>query len=115
MNPDPKDVRRAADIFKALSHPSRLRIVCLLFDGLPKTQKELIQELGWPQSTVARHLAELRQAGLVTATRKGSEVLLEVGSPVAGQLMTAVCEWVHPETGERFTEKYDAILAEEKR
>ena len=113
MNPDPQDVRRAAGIFKVLSHPSRLRLVCRLFDGRSTTQKELVDELGWPQSSVARHLAELRGAGLVTANRNGSEVLLEIASPVAGQLMSAVCDWVHPETGERFTTRYKPPRSEE--
>ena len=115
MNPDPRDVRRAAGIFKVLSHPSRLRIVCRLSDGRAATQKELVDELGWPQSTVARHLSELRAAGLITSIRNGSEVKLEIGGPVASQLMSAVCDWVHPETGERFENKYEPISVETNR
>ena len=41
-NPDPRDLRRAASIFKVLSHPDRLRLACLLSSGTPTTQKELI-------------------------------------------------------------------------
>ena len=115
MDPQPQDLRRAAGIFKVLSHPSRLRIVCRLFDGRPTTQKELVRDLGWPQSSVARHLAELRSAGLVKATRQGAEVQLEIGSAVAGQLMAAVCDWVHPETGEKFSVKFDPFVVEETR
>ncbi len=112
MNPHSQDIRRAAAIFKVLSHPSRLRIICRLFDGHASSQKTLIEELRWPQSTVARHLGALRDAGLVTAWRQGQEVLYEIGSPVAHQLMSAVCDWVHPETGERFEEKFESIAAE---
>ena len=61
MRHDPADVRRASKLFKALSHPSRLEIACRLVDCPPKTQKELIDELGWPQSSMARHLAPLRE------------------------------------------------------
>jgi DNA-binding transcriptional ArsR family regulator len=102
-NPDPQDLRRAAGIFKVLSHPARLQVACLLMTGSPMTQKQLIEKLGWPQSTMARHVSALRRLGLVTATRSGQEVLLEMGSPVAEHLMDAVCEWVHPETGEQFS------------
>ena len=115
MESDPKDLRRAAGIFKVLSHPSRLAIICRLFDGRPTTQKELVRDLGWPQSTVARHLGDLREAGLITATRQGAEVLLKLGSPVTAQLMSAVCDWVHPETGERFSSSYDPLAAQETR
>jgi len=108
-----QDIRRAAGIFKAMSHPSRLQIVCLLFDGRCTTQKELVDELNWPQSTTARHLSTLRDKGLVRATRHGSEVRLELGSPVTRALMSAVCQWVHPETGEHFTQDYDALARRE--
>lgn len=112
FEPSRQDLRRAANIFKVLSHPDRLRIVCQLFDGRPTTQKDLVDRLEWPQSTVSRHLSALRSAGLVTATRHGTEMRLNIGSPVAGQLMSAVCDWVHPETGEHFNTKFESFLAE---
>jgi ArsR family transcriptional regulator len=102
MQQDPQDVRRAAGIFKVLSHPHRLQITCRLADGEIYTQKQLIEEFGWPQSTMARHLARLRDAGLITATRDGQEVHLQLAGSVAKELMSVVCEWVHPETGESF-------------
>ena len=102
MPTDAQDINRAARIFKSLAHPGRLQIACMLGSGLYPTQRDLIEKLGWPQSTVARHVAGLRAAGLVTARRQGTEVHLELVEPVAHHLMDAVCEWVHPETGERF-------------
>jgi ArsR family transcriptional regulator len=111
MKAEPSDIRRAASIFKVLSHPHRLRIACQLSDGRCTTQKELIEELGWPQSTMARHLSALRDRGLIKATRKGQEVQLELGSPVTRQLLEAVCVWVHPETGERFTGSFEMAAA----
>ncbi|UCG86691.1 MAG: winged helix-turn-helix transcriptional regulator [Gemmatimonadota bacterium] len=113
MQADPQDIRRAAGIFKVLSHPSRLKIVCLLFDGRCRTQKELVQELNWPQSTTARHLARLQDKGLVKSTRNGPEVQLELGSEVTKQIMAAVCQWVHPETGEQFSGSYSELLSRE--
>jgi DNA-binding transcriptional ArsR family regulator len=103
MNVHPNDIRRAAGIFKALSHPSRLKLACSLLDGRCTTQKELIEELGWPQSTMARYVSALRDQGLVKATRRGQEVELELGSIVTRRLLETVCAWVHPETGEQFS------------
>ena len=102
-NPDPQDVRRAAKIFKALSHPQRLRIVCMLTENRVTTEKELIGEFGLPQSTVNRHLSVLKECGVIAANREGTRVLVELAGPVASQLMDAVCKWVHPETGEQFS------------
>ena len=112
MKHDPQDVRRAANIFKVLSHPHRLQITCRLSDGRSYTQKELIEEFRWPQSTMARHLARLRDAGLITATRDGQEIRLRLAGPVAKELMASVCAWVHPETGESFTGNPAELYAE---
>jgi len=93
----PAEMRRAVALFKVLSHPDRLRLACALGDGRVTTQKELVEEFGWPQSTAARHLAALRSAGLVTAERDGAEVHLRLGNPVALHLLETVCSWVHEE------------------
>lgn len=96
------DVSRAATLFKVLSHPDRLRLACRIGDGRQTTQKELIDEFGWSQPTTARHLAALRDVGLVAAQRAGGEVLLSAGDEIGLQLMSAVCDWLHgpaPEGG----------------
>lgn len=93
--PTPAETRRAVGLFKVLSHPDRLRLACALGDGRVTTQKELVEEFGWPQSTAARHVAALRAAGLITAERDGTEVLLRMGNPVALHLLETVCAWVH--------------------
>ena len=111
MRPTRTDFKRAADIFKVLSHPDRLRIICSMIDGRTTTQKALIDETGWPQSTVNRHLSALRESGLVVAERSGTSVNLRLEGPVTGDLMQAVCEWTHPETGERMSGQLGGILA----
>ena len=45
MMTDPQDLKRAARVFKALSHPGRLQIACLLGSGRYSTQKDLIEAL----------------------------------------------------------------------
>lgn len=96
------DVSRAAKVFKALGHPHRVRLACCLTNGRSLTQKDLVDRLGLPQSTVARHLGVLRAEGLIRATRGGAEVVLELDGTVTPRLLDAVCRWVHPETGDRF-------------
>ncbi len=100
--PSEADLYRAARIFKTLSHPHRIALACCLSNGRSATQKELVEELGWPQSTVARHLGELREHGLVHGTRVGNQVVLAIEETVTPQLLAAVCQWVHPATGEQF-------------
>jgi DNA-binding transcriptional ArsR family regulator len=91
--PTEKELRQAAEVFKALSHPDRLRLACRLAMGPGSTQKELVEALGWPQSTVARHVGELRERGLVAGTREGVEVRLEATS-LPRVLLDGICDWL---------------------
>ena len=91
----PAEMDRAADLFKVLSHPDRLRLACYMGDGRVTTQRDLMEHFGWPQSTTARHLAALRRAGLIEAERAGPEVHLQLGADVGLRLMATVCDWIH--------------------
>jgi DNA-binding transcriptional ArsR family regulator len=100
--PNAADLTRAAAVFRALAHPHRILLACCLANGRTATQRELLEQLGWPQSTMARHLGELRAHGLVRGTRHGNLVLLSLRQTVTPRLLSAVCSWVHPDTGDRF-------------
>jgi ArsR family transcriptional regulator len=64
-------MKKVTQIFKALSDPTRVRIVWLLQFGGELCVCDLMSVLALPQSTVSRHLAYLRHAGLVNGQRKG--------------------------------------------
>jgi DNA-binding transcriptional ArsR family regulator len=73
------EIDKLADIFKALSDPTRLRLVKLLNDchpgickGGPLCVNALAQQLGVTQPAVSQHLRILRQAGLVRGARHGA-------------------------------------------
>jgi ArsR family transcriptional regulator len=101
--PGPSDLRRAAKVFAALAHPARIELACLLARSRSTTQKELLEKLRWPQSTMARHIGALRERGLVRSTREGNQVFLALDGTVTPRLLAAVCDWVHPDTGEQFS------------
>ncbi|MFO7577824.1 MAG: metalloregulator ArsR/SmtB family transcription factor [Pelovirga sp.] len=63
-------MKNVAHIFKALSDETRLRILALLSSG-ELCVCDLMTVLALPQSTVSRHLAYLRNAGLVDDRRRG--------------------------------------------
>jgi len=108
------DLYRAARIFKGLAHPSRIQLACSLANGRKATQKELVKELGWPQSTMAGHLTTMRDRGLIRGTRHGNEVLLELDDTVTPKLLAVVCEWVHPDTGEEFEGRFPMGLGDHR-
>lgn len=73
------EIEALVEIFKALSDPTRLRLVKLLNDCQPGAcsggdlcVNALAHRLGVTQSAVSQHLRILRQAGLVRGGRHGS-------------------------------------------
>jgi DNA-binding transcriptional ArsR family regulator len=89
--PGPTVWRRASRVFKALSHPDRLRIAYRLACGRPATQVELVHETGLSQPTFARHQAKLRDLGVIEVTRQGAEVRLTLEDPLVRRVVQAMC------------------------
>lgn len=71
------DQQDAIDALSALSHETRLSVFRLLVRegpaGVPAL--EIARRLGAKPSTLSGHLAILKQAGLVDATRRQKEIL----------------------------------------
>lgn len=63
-------MKQLAKTFKALSDETRLRILALLTQG-ELCVCDLMEVLQLPQSTVSRHLAYLRNAGMISDRRDG--------------------------------------------
>jgi ArsR family transcriptional regulator, arsenate/arsenite/antimonite-responsive transcriptional repressor len=81
-----EDSERMAAMFKALSDPVRLRLFSKIA-SFPADEACVcdIQDVGVSQPTVSHHLKKLRDAGLLTAERRGTWVYYRVSpSVVAG-------------------------------
>jgi ArsR family transcriptional regulator len=63
-------LERIDELFRAFSDRTRLRILNVLRDG-ELCVGDLVAVLGVPQPTASRHLAQLREAGLVQTRRQG--------------------------------------------
>lgn len=83
----PLDLRRTADLAKALAHPARLRILGMLRDGsLCVCQVAAVLELA--PSTVSAHLGDLRRAGLLVERKEGRWVHYSLtADPAVGALL----------------------------
>jgi ArsR family transcriptional regulator len=77
-----------AALFKALGHPSRVRILELLVER-DMSVAELLPEVGIETSNLSQQLAVLRREGLVTGVRSGSRVLYSLADPGVGDLLAA--------------------------
>jgi ArsR family transcriptional regulator, arsenate/arsenite/antimonite-responsive transcriptional repressor len=67
-----------ASLFKSLSEPVRLRVLYLLLEKGELCVCDLVSALELSQSVVSRHLAYLRNAGLLNTRREGVWVYYQV-------------------------------------
>ncbi|MCI0737312.1 MAG: metalloregulator ArsR/SmtB family transcription factor, partial [Beijerinckiaceae bacterium] len=65
--------KQASEFLKALSHESRLLILCLLAEG-ERSVTEFEELLALRQSSVSQQLARLRHDGLVQSKRNGKTI-----------------------------------------
>ena len=86
-----------ADPFNAIAEPRRRQVLDTLSRG-DKTVGEIVDELGWPQPQVSKHLGVLREVGLVKVERMGRFSKYSVD----GERLRGVYDWV--KTYERFWE-----------
>src|SRR5262245_8738631 len=83
--------RAVSDKFRALADPSRREILRLLRAG-PKTSGELAAHFdsAWP--TISRHLAVLRDAGLILSERNGQQIVYELNTTVLEDVVNELLE-----------------------
>ena len=75
-----------AELFRALGHPARIRILQLLRDG-ERTVGDLQAALDLDSSGTSQHLAALRKQGLVESRREGTNVYYRVKDPRTLELL----------------------------
>lgn len=73
-------LERRAEVFKALGHADRLRILEELADG-ERCVCDLVEAVGSSWSTVSRHLSVLKAAGVVADEKRGLQVFYRVALP----------------------------------
>jgi ArsR family transcriptional regulator len=86
---DSTDVDALAEGFSALGDPIRLQVLGLLAGG-KCCVCDLRDEIDIAQNLLSYHLKVLREAGLVTASRRGRWVDYELAGPALAALQAAV-------------------------
>jgi ArsR family transcriptional regulator len=101
--------RFKADIFQALSHPTRIAIIELL-EGGELSAGELITKLGMEQANVSQHLAVLRAKQLVINRKAGNQVFYSVRDPILIEVLALMRSYFYQhlkEAMELLGEMYD--------
>ena len=73
-----KGINDIAEICKALGHPARIQIMTLLLIKNNRTCGEIVSILPLAQSTVSKHLLELKKAALLKVKNVGKKTIYSV-------------------------------------
>jgi ArsR family transcriptional regulator len=75
-----------AQFFRALAHPTRIRMLEILVRG-GRTVQELQEQLALDQPIVSQHLAVLRHQRIVSTQKEGLSVRYRLRDPLVGALL----------------------------
>ncbi len=73
-----EDIEQASRSLKAMSHPLRLKILCVLGENEVSVQ-DIVDNVGTSQSNISQHLAILRDKGILASRKDANRVFYRVG------------------------------------
>ncbi len=79
-------IELAAHAMKAIAHPLRLKILCVLGEEEVNVQ-DIVDAVGTSQSNISQHLAILRDKGIVNWRKDGNRVFYKVAD---GRTLTLI-------------------------
>ena len=89
-----------AELCRAMGSPLRMKIVHLLRAG-PLNVNDIAIAMQSPQASISRNLAILRNAGIVTAHREGTNAIYQVANPK----ILSVCDMMREVLSEQIEEQ----------
>ena len=72
-----EDIQQAAEAMKAIAHPLRLKILCVLGDQEVSVQ-DIVEQVGTSQSNISQHLAILRDKGVLSTRKDANRVYYRI-------------------------------------
>ena len=84
-------LEQAAERFRLLSDPTRLRLLNELDDAGELPVGELAERAGVGVSNTSKHLHQLEREGLAARRRQGTTVFYRIADPTLSELCDLVC------------------------
>jgi len=92
-----QQIEKAAEIFRVMSAPMRLRIISCLCLG-EKNVGELLSEIDTTQPNMSQHLNTLYLAGVLDKRREGVQIYYRIVNDSIVNICRAVCKQTHIES-----------------
>ena len=82
-----------SDLFKALSDPTRREILGLLQSG-DMTAGAIAENFAMSKPSISHHLSALKEARLVTAERRGQEIVYSLNTTVFQEIVAYAVQFL---------------------
>ena len=84
---DEGDLQHASRSLKAMAHPLRLKILCILGGAEEASVQDLVDRVGTSQSNISQHLSILRDKGILVSRKDANKVYYRIGDRKILRLM----------------------------
>lgn len=91
MKQTTQNMHRDAELLKALGHPLRLAIVSMLCSGECNVGR-VVEQLGFPQSSISQQLAVLRAGGVIAPKREGTRTCYRICDDRVRRIVAVLAE-----------------------
>ena len=85
------DIERASRSLKAMSHPLRLKILCVLGEN-EYTVQDIVSHVGTTQSNISQHLGILRDKSILASRKDANRVYYRVSDARTLKLISMMRE-----------------------
>ncbi|MCG6870922.1 MAG: metalloregulator ArsR/SmtB family transcription factor [Gammaproteobacteria bacterium] len=84
------DIHQASRALKALAHPLRLKILCLLASRDETSVQDIVDMVGTSQSNISQHLSILREKDILACRKDANKVFYRIADDKILHLMGAM-------------------------
>ena len=88
------NIRLASHLLKAIAHPLRLKILCILASDSEVSVQDIVEQVGTSQSNISQHLSILREKDILTSRKNANKVYYQIGDQKILQLIGSLCETI---------------------
>jgi ArsR family transcriptional regulator len=93
------DIFNASHSLKAMAHPLRLKILCILGGAGEVSVQDIVEQVGTSQSNISQHLSILREKGILASRKDANKVFYRVADEkilqLIGAMRSAFCSTGH--------------------
>ncbi|MBI3545036.1 MAG: winged helix-turn-helix transcriptional regulator [Gammaproteobacteria bacterium] len=87
-----EDIHLASRSLKAMAHPLRLKILCILGSSSEVSVQDIVEQVGTSQSNISQHLSILRDKGILASRKDANKVYYRIGDQKILQLIGSLRE-----------------------